>query len=143
MRKIGDSTLARLEGSDDHEEDHDGHHVLGLDHEGQGEHEDLAIPIQHAEGDQQPVNSTRRPYGYRAWPPSRKRQIGDRNGSQPRAHHTEQVELEELLRSPILFLLSAKHPKHEHIDEHVPHAPVQESVGDELKRQEPAISQRI
>src|SRR5437879_2676033 len=34
--KIGDPALARLEGGDDHKKNHDGHHVLGLNHEGQG-----------------------------------------------------------------------------------------------------------
>src|SRR5262249_22595564 len=67
MREVGDAPLRWLKRRNQHDEDQDADEVLRLYGKWKGEEEYLAIAIQHAKRDQQPVDSARRSHRGGSW----------------------------------------------------------------------------
>src|ERR1700723_3030001 len=115
-------------------QEHDSpHEILGLDTEGQREHHDFALAVEHAERNQQTVNTARsanRGRPFRGEPEDVG--IAHRHRGEAGCNCAEKIKLQKSLRSPITLDLRTEHPQRQCVKKKMQQLIVEEGIGDQL-----------
>lgn len=129
---VGPADIAHRAGQRD--ENQDGHHVFGLDGDGQREHVDFLFAKEECEGHEQAKNatgSTHSPnHGCEAQ--DAPEAISHGYGREGSADYAEEVKLQKLPPAPVAVQRGPEHPQGQHVEEDVEESCVQKSIRDDL-----------